>query len=196
MPRILRRHTIASAPITALVLLLALLSGPSRGQGPLPMPMLKGPAPLLYVRFAGPPGMHVTFYQGRAQGRDFPAPVVVGLRPGYLYRVRLTGFPDNPGLSLSPTLEVRGSLHMTPTSTPADYPAPVVFTDQDVGDVQGGALLTKVVYLECPETAVGTATRADQPLEFTLPANRDLLTEARDLGRPMLLIRLGQRDVP
>src|SRR5262249_22607608 len=65
----------------------------------------------------------------------------------------------------------------------------------DVEQVLAGAYLTKVVFLENPETAMGVATRPDQPLEWDLPAARDLLAEARALGRPVLIIRLGQRDV-
>ena len=51
--------------------------------------------PLLFVRFSHPPGLHVTFYQQRAGGDDYAVPVTVGLRPGYIYRLQLTGF--NPG---------------------------------------------------------------------------------------------------
>ncbi len=179
------------------LLLLVLLPMIARAQGvPTPFPPGRGPAPLLYVRFLGPPGLHVTFYQGAAQGRDYPAPVAVGLRPGYVYRVRISGLPGLPEVFLSPTLEVRGSLCLAPHIAPADYPAPVVFTDQDVSAVLNGAMLTKVVYLEHPDLAVGTGPRQDGPLEFTVPADRDLLADARGLGRPMLVIRLGQRDVP
>ena len=34
---------------------------------PLPPPALQGTAPLLHLRFLGPPGMHVTFYKGLLQ---------------------------------------------------------------------------------------------------------------------------------
>src|SRR5689334_16518647 len=95
----------------ALVLVLAPRPDAARGQ-PAPPPLPEcGPAPLLYVRFLAPPGTHVTFYQGAAPPRDYAAPVVVGLRPGYLHRVRLTGIPGRPGMMLAPTLEVRGTLH-------------------------------------------------------------------------------------
>jgi uncharacterized repeat protein (TIGR01451 family) len=138
--------------------------------------------------------MHVTIYQGMAPGRDLVAPVTVGLRPGYLHRVRLTGLPQRPGLALAPTLEVRGTLCLPPRLHAADYPAPVVFTEDDINRVLAGSLLTKVVYLENPELAVAVATRRDQPVEETLSPGYDLLEEARGRGRPMLILRLGQRD--
>jgi uncharacterized repeat protein (TIGR01451 family) len=178
-----------------MVLLLALVPASTRAQGPPPPLPGQGPAPLLYVRIAGPAGMHVTVYQGQAPPHDYVAPVTIGLRPGYLHRLRLSALPDLPGVTLAPTLEVRGTLHLSPRLHAANYPAPVVFTEQDINHVLAGAFLNKVIYLENPDLAVATATRADQPLEMNVPSNRDLLAEARGLGRPMLLLRLGQRDL-
>ena len=42
---------------------------------------------------------------------------------------------------------------------------------------------------------VPVATKADQPFEMDVPPGRDLMAEARGLGRPLLIVRLGQRDV-
>src|SRR5690242_5961090 len=89
------------------VLVLAHLAGSALAQMP---PPGQGPAPLLFVRFSGPIGMHATFYQGRPTGYEHAAPVAAGLRPGYIYRVKLSGFTDYPGVSLYPSLELRGSL--------------------------------------------------------------------------------------
>jgi uncharacterized repeat protein (TIGR01451 family) len=178
----------------ALVLLLALLPDTSRGQPVPPQLPETGPAPLLYVRFVGPPGMHVTLYQGAAPPRDYASPVVVGLRPGYLHRVRLSGIPGRPGLMLAPTLEVRGTLHLPPRLRPSDYPAPIALTENDIDRVASGAFVTKVVYLEDPDVALPAPSRVDLPLEVPVPPNEDILEEARRLGRPMAVIRLGQRQ--
>jgi uncharacterized repeat protein (TIGR01451 family) len=147
------------------------------------------------VRFTGPAGMHVTFYQGNPTGHDHAAPVAVGLRPGYIYRVKLSGFADHPGVTLYPTLELRGSLALRPGMTAAAYPAPVVLTEADVRAALSGALITKVVYLENPDKAVPIGTSPDQVLETDLPATLDPLAEARERGRPMLIVRLGEREV-
>src|SRR5438874_5256181 len=85
------------------------------------------PAPLLYVRFAAPAGLRVTFYPGGPHAKELAAPVTVGMRPGYIYRVKLTGFREYAGLSLYPTLEVRGTLQGPKSVRPAEHPAPVVF---------------------------------------------------------------------
>jgi uncharacterized repeat protein (TIGR01451 family) len=177
----------------ALVATLAGLSA-AHGQGPPPAPG-RVPSPLLYVRFIGPAGMRVTFYQGSTAGHEFPAPVTVGLRPGYPHRVKLTGFPDNPTLALYPTLEVRGVLQLPPRLNPADYPAPVVIGFGELQLSQEPTLVTKVVYLENPEMAYATATKPNEPVEVDLRPTDDPLLEARLHGRPMVIVRLGGREV-
>src|SRR5437762_7640746 len=167
-------------------------------------------APLLYVRFAVPAAAEITFFRGTPTGNEFEAPVTIGLRPGYIYRVKLAHLPDHPGAILFPTLEVRGTLHLPVHLRAADYPAPVVISEQDVALALAGGLVTKVVYLEDPtraqvpltppsppqpggEGGVRVATRSDQPVEFTMRPGGDPVDEARAFGRPMLIVRFGAR---
>src|SRR5262249_52436157 len=110
---------------------LLLMAGAPLPAPVLPHPPRHGPAPLLFVRFSGPAGMRVSFFEGRTPGRTFPAPVAVGLRPGYIYRMELTSLPGRPELSLAPTLEVRNTLTLPPGILAANYPAPVTLTDED-----------------------------------------------------------------
>ncbi len=172
-------------------LFLLLLALPAGAQPP-PLPP-RGPSPLLFVRFSGPPGLRTTFYQGRPQGRAFDAPVVAGLRPGYLYRIEVSHLPGRPGISFYPTLEVRGSLCLPPRLTAPSFPAPVVFTEEDIASVLSGALVTKVVYLEDPDRAMPQPTAPDRPLEIDLPPTAHLAAEARARGRLMLVVRMGGR---
>jgi uncharacterized repeat protein (TIGR01451 family) len=56
--------------------------------------------------------------------------------------------------------------------------------------------LTKVIYLEDPEKAVPLATQPDAPpLETDLPPGSDPWVEARALGRPLTVLRLGGRQI-
>jgi len=162
---------------------------------PLPPPPAHGTAPLLHIRFLGPPGMHVGFYKGLLQERTFPAPVQVAVRPGYVYRVELTGFLRHPGVSLYPTLEVRGTLRLPPRIAAGKFPAPFVLSEDDIEQALAGSLITKVVYLEHPDKAIPASSNLDAPAELELPASRDLLFEARQIGRPIMILRLGQRLV-
>lgn len=177
-------------------IVLSLLMTCQRARAALPPLPQSGAAPLLSVRFFAPAGTRVTFYQGRSLGRDFDAPVTAGLRPGYIYRVKVTHIPDRPGLTLFPTLEVRGSLKLPKVVCGADHPAPVPINQEDIDRILRGALITKVVYLEHPDQALATATSPDQPpIELSVPPTSDPLEEARTRGRPVLIIRLGEREV-
>ena len=153
----------------------------------------RGPSPLLFVQFIGGPGLRATFYQGNPRGRSFDAPVSVGVRPGYLYRLQISHLPGHPGVSIYPTLEVQGSLHLPSKLNAARYPAPVVLTEADIESVLAGNLICKAIYLEHPDRAVPTTTPPTLPLEFGVPPGSDLMAEVRDRGRPMLIIRMGGR---
>jgi uncharacterized repeat protein (TIGR01451 family) len=173
-----------------------LAAAPAAADEPLLLKPPRSPSPLLYVRFLGEPGMRVTFYRGDQGGpREYEVPVTVGLRPGYVYRLRVRGIPDRPDFALYPTLEVRGTLCLPPRVNPADHPAPVAFSEMDLQRVLDGVFLSKVIYLEHPDKAPATLGRPDQAAETNVPAEHDLLDSAREFGRPMLVLRLGTRVV-
>ncbi len=173
-----------------------LLAGEALGQLPYPgMSPSQGLAPLLYLRLAGPRGMQATFFRGGQKGQSYPAPVMVGLRPGYTYRLQLSGMEDHHAQDFFPSLEVRGSLLMANKARAADFPATLLLTDDDFATVRAGGLVTRVVYLENPDTAVPAASTPDRPLELPVPPGRDPLAEAHERGRPVLVVRLGQRQL-
>jgi uncharacterized repeat protein (TIGR01451 family) len=153
-----------------------------------------GPAALLYVRFLGSAGMKVTLYQGQQAGRTLPVPFTAGLRPGYIYRVRVSGLPGHPGAILYPSLEVRGTLALAPELKAADYPAPVEITEADFRSITAGAVVTKVLVLEHPEKAVPMPSRPEQPVEAEVAPGQDPVHEAVNRGRPVLIVRIGQRQ--
>ncbi|MFQ3593202.1 MAG: hypothetical protein SNJ82_08440 [Gemmataceae bacterium] len=156
-----------------------------------PLPS-RAPSPLLYVRFAGPKGTHVSFYQGKAAPRKFDAPVSVGMRPGYLYRLRL----EQNGVVVYPTLEIHGALQLHPKLSAAEYPVPVNLSQADFEAIANGAMVTKVYYLEHPDKAEPRATKADEVIEIEVPRSGNILHEARTRGRVMAVLYLGQREPP
>src|SRR5262245_30906482 len=54
--------------------------------GPPPAAPLPSPAPLVAAKFLAPAGVRVTAFPGTKLSRMYDAPVVMGLRPGYVYR--------------------------------------------------------------------------------------------------------------
>jgi uncharacterized repeat protein (TIGR01451 family) len=176
------------------VLALLPLASAARGQM-IPALPGSGVAPLLFVRLAAPPGVRATFFQGLPQGRSFDVPAVFGVRPGYLYRIEIGKLSGRPGVSFFPTLEVRGSLQLSPKLGARAFPAPLVLTEADIEAVLEGSMVTKVIYLENPDRAQPVATRPDQPLEIDLPPQVDALCEARARGRAVLIVRMGGRQL-
>jgi uncharacterized repeat protein (TIGR01451 family) len=163
------------------------------GEGTMPPPP---PAPLLFVRVVAPEGARVVFRPGTPEARAFAAPAVAGFRPGYGYRLQLGDLPDQPGRILSPSFEVLDTLHIPPGLKAEDFPATVVFSEDDLRRAATGGMVTKVVYLEDPVQAPAVRSSATQPVEFDVMPGFDPLAEARIRGRAMMIVRLGERDVP
>lgn len=173
------------------------VSMPSSGQfaaptfGPAPAAPLPPP---LYVKFIGPEGMKVTFYRGPSKASTLTVPFVVGLRPGYVYQSKLSDIPGHPQ-PLYPTFEVRGSLVSGNKLKPRDFPATLVFSPLDFDALRKGSFLTKIVVLEKIQTAAPEATTADNPLLINTITGENPLEQAHALGNPLLILRLGQRDL-
>lgn len=55
-------------------------------------------------------------------------------------------------------------------------------------------MITKVYYLEDPAQAAPIQTTANEPLVFEVPHDTDPIQEARQRGRPMIIVRLGERE--
>jgi uncharacterized repeat protein (TIGR01451 family) len=166
----------------------------SRAQTPVPM-LLPGGAPLVYTTFVGPANMQVGIFHGNAAGRFYPTTSVFGMRPGYLHRVELLNPPGHPGLALFPTLEIRGTLYLPQKLRASSYPAAISFTAEEIDRVLAGAFITKVIYLEDPEKAFPVATTIDRPVEIEAFRGEDPLVAAQDRGRPMIIVRLGSRQL-
>lgn len=193
------RH-IVSPKAAALMLAIGVavgLSTPSPAQfappplGPAPSATLPPP---LFVKFIGPDGMKVTFYRGAGKASTLTVPFVVGLRPGYLYQAKLSDIPGHPQ-ALYPTFEVRGSLVSGNKLKPRDFPAALVFSPLDFDAVRKGSYLTKIVVLEKLQTAAPEATTADNPLLIHAIAGENPMEQAHALGSPLMIVRVGQRDL-
>jgi len=157
-------------------------------------PPLGPAAPLLGVRVLAPAGVTVAFVPESPAARTYPVPVTAGFRPGYRATIRLTNLPGrDPAESIYPVLEVHGSIVPRPGLRYLDYPAPLAVTRGDLDRVFAGAQVTKIVYLEDPTKAIPVATTPDLPLELTEVTERDALAAARDNGRLVLIVRLGDR---
>lgn len=152
------------------------------------------PAPLLFVKVIGPAGMKVQFHPGSKLAQTLNAPAVVGIRPGYAYRLELSGMAQYPGLKLYPILEVRGALHL-PLDKTMRHPIPIVIQEDEIRRiVERSALVTRVHFLEDPALAPPIQTKADEPLVTDITPDYDPIDEAKAKGRLMIVMRVGERE--
>ncbi len=162
-------------------------------------PMVMGPnlgqSPVLWLNFIAPEGVKTTIYPGYDRRLTLPEKQVAGFRPGYVYRFKLSNLPDNPNAEIYPTLEVRGSLHMPKVANPLNFPAPIRIHRLEIESALKGNLVTKVIYLENSEKAESVSTTIDNPIESYVPLDSNLVEEARDRGRIMVILRIGGKSI-
>ena len=158
--------------------------------------MLPVPAPVLPGKILAPPGVRVTAYPGSPIARLLDTPAVLGFRPGYIYRLELSNLPYHPGTTLYPEVEVRGTLLPRAGMKYMDFPAPITFSPADIEKALGGAVVTKIVYLEDPEKAIPTEMNPDRPIEYPNPTEDEAIKSALASGRLVAIVRLGNRNPP
>jgi len=119
------------------------------------------------------------------------APAQFSVNAGHIYRLRVTGMPEFPGVELYPSIEIIDRLH-PPAGTAASYPIPVVLTEADMQQAIDGQMVTRIIYLENPRrAALVDPLRRQSPR--TIDPTENALQEAGHLGRPMIIVRIGGR---
>lgn len=154
-----------------------------------------GQSPVLWLNFIAPEGVKTTIYPGNNRQISLPEKQMVGMRPGYVYRVKMNHIPGNPEAELYPTLEVRGSLQMPKVANPLNFPAPIRIHKLEIESALKGNLITKVIYLEDSEKAEAVTTTIENPIESYVPADSNLVQDARNRGRLMVIFRMGGKTI-
>lgn len=140
-----------------------------------------------------PGGGQVDVYSGSNQpvGSGY-SPMIAAVNVGHVYRFRVSGMPNYPGLNIYPSVELLDHLH-PPAGRENEFPIPIVLTHKDIRMAEAGQLVTRVIYLEQPQIA-----QQLDPLHREIPQsvkpNENALWEADRLGRPMAIIRVGGRQ--
>jgi hypothetical protein len=156
-----------------------------------------GPLPGYFqpVEIQAPPGARIALAGPNGFGEPQPAPVVVGMLIGHVYRIRVTDIPgpNNVGMEAFPTIEVVNRLYPPPGSE-TRFPIPVQFAIDDLETALAGQFVTRVVYLEDPLNALPVAETAQTQRYHEVHPQDDPLEVADRLGRPMAIARVGSRQ--
>lgn len=147
------------------------------------------------VRILGPEG--VRFALATSGGFEEPedGPLQAGLLVGAAYRLRVTDIPYRPGEELFPTIEVIDRLYPPPGEA-HQFPIPIVLTEEDLEAAANGQMVTRVIYLEDPQTALPVADRPNTQRHFDVRPEQNALQTADQLGRPVAILRIGSRILP
>ncbi|MDA0658410.1 MAG: hypothetical protein O2931_03690 [Planctomycetota bacterium] len=124
-----------------------------------------------------------------------PREMLVGLQIGPVYRLRISDIPFQDGVRLYPTVEVIERLYPPPGAMHR-FPIVIDISKDDLEKAMAGTLVTRVIYLENPQTPAPNLQpyQDDQPFFDVLP-QEDPLHVADDLGRPMAIVRIGSRTL-
>ncbi|MEZ6056256.1 MAG: hypothetical protein R3C01_06085 [Planctomycetaceae bacterium] len=146
------------------------------------------------VRIEVPTEGLVSFYSSEQQQPILAqAPAQAGMLVGRLYRFRIAGMPEYPGVELYPTVEILSRMH-TPVGREEEFPIPIFISEDEIEMVLKNQMVNKVIYLEAPQTASPIAQEERGIVTFDIPSQRNLLDAAHQLGRPMAILRIGGRQ--
>lgn len=144
------------------------------------------------VRVVGPPGSRIEIAAQGGFRSTNASKVTVGMQIGPVYRLKVTNIPESPGKELYPSIEILNRLY-PPEGLENDFPIQVVLGKDDLKQALAGNLVTKVIYLENPDTALPHRHREDQQPFIDVGGGEDPLRASEKLGRPMAILRVGSR---
>ncbi|MGB7344371.1 MAG: hypothetical protein WBD20_09175 [Pirellulaceae bacterium] len=156
----------------------------------------RGPVANYYqpVKFVGPEGTQFALPQGMAVGQG-ESNLMAGLLIGGVYRFRITGIPRFEGAELYPTVELIDRTY-PPDGLATSFPIVLKIDETDMEAALDGKLVTRVVYLEDPQTALPLEQTPRQANVMDIGEHQDALGVADHFGRAVAIIRIGSLAPP
>lgn len=121
------------------------------------------------------------------------APASVGLLIAPVYRFRVTNIPFEPGREVFPTVEIIDRTY-PPPQLAWKFPIPIELTQEDLRIALSGKMVTRVIYVEDPNTALPVQTENNEQAWFDVGPEANPLFVADTLGRPVAILRMGGRQ--
>lgn len=153
------------------------------------------PAPYYQpVQFHGPEGTQFSLAQYGSFNEGEPG-LMAGLMIGHVYRFRVTGIPFHAGAELYPTIEMVDRTY-PPPGLATTYPIPIHLDQDDILAALEGRLVTRVIFLEDPQTATPLLEGPNGPKAIDVPDYQDPLEIADLHGRTVAILRIGSLAPP
>ncbi len=121
------------------------------------------------------------------------APASVGLLITPVYRFRVTNIPFEDGREVFPTVELIDRTY-PPAHLAWKFAIPIELTLEDLRIALSGKLVTRVIYVEDPRTALPIDTEYTEQPWFDAGPGANPLLVADTLGRPVAILRIGGRQ--
>jgi len=135
----------------------------------------------------------VSTWQGSWVDCEYADPTVA-TSIGPVYQVRIKGEFRTRTFDLFPTLEMVSCLN-PPAELQLRFPVLVAISEDDIEQALAGRLVTKVIYVENPETALPYRQLCNgHQAFFDVTDLEDPIKTASRLGRPIAILRLGTRQ--
>lgn len=144
------------------------------------------------VEIRAPRGAMISLAEGGRFTTPQPAPLRVALLVGQPYRIGIVNLPLREGLEVYPTIELVDRLH-TPRGQETRFPIIVDLATEDLELALDGKFVTRVVYLEDPANTLPVRQDPQTQTWFDVRPGTDPIAEAKRLGRPMAVVRMGAR---
>ena len=153
-----------------------------------------GPLPGYFqpIEIRAPQGTMVAMAEQSGFGEPQPTPIVTGLLIAPVYRLRVINIPMRPGFEVYPTIELVNRVY-PPVGLEARFPVPIELTQQELEMALDGKFVTRVIYVENPETALPMVQDPRELGWFEVAAHDNPLEVADRLGRPIAILRIGGR---
>ncbi|MCO8125057.1 hypothetical protein NHH03_25195 [Stieleria sp. TO1_6] len=146
------------------------------------------------VAFSGPSGTAFSLPENGSHGTG-ETNLMAGLMVGAVYRFRITGIPNAIGAEVYPTVELIGRT-FAPPGLETKYPIPINLSETDLQEALDGNLVTRVIYLEDPQSATPLALKRTDSRPIDIPIDQDAMATADSLGRPIAIVRIGSKSPP
>jgi hypothetical protein len=144
------------------------------------------------VEIRGPKGIRINMADAGQFAPDLPKDNRIAVLIGSVYRMRITGIPNDPDVELYPTLEIIDRTH-PPAEREHRFPIPIEIDEDDLADAARGELVMRVIYLEDNQVAEPVDTAGKPQRVLDLQPYQDALRMADQLGRPVAILRIGSR---
>ncbi|MBE6427697.1 MAG: hypothetical protein E7028_03780 [Planctomycetaceae bacterium] len=146
-----------------------------------------------HVQIQAPKGTCVAAAVDGAFMNPAAAPQYFALQVGTQYRFRVTDVPLMPGIEVFPTIEILDRTH-PPIGEELRHAVIIELTKEDLYAAIRGKFVTRVIYIENPDTAFPISSK-DQVGQgyFDIAPESDPIAVAKTLGRPIAILRIGGR---